>query len=78
MEEDDFFMELVVHCEEAKLSTGGAFLERARMAIEADLYKQKQEMHKLYNPYRNLYLDKCYGESKQPLVEWMDFGKYKE
>ena len=23
--------------------------------------------------YRNLYLDKCYGESKTPLGAWMDF-----
>ena len=36
-----------------------------RRAIEADLYKQKQEKRKLYNPYRNLYLDKCYGEGKR-------------
>lgn len=66
-------MGIVVHCAEAKLATGGTFLERVRRAIEADLYKQKQEMRKLYNPYRNLYLDKCYGESKRPAVDWMDF-----
>lgn len=78
MEEDDFFMGIVVHCAEAKLATGGTFLERVRRAIEADLYKQKQEMRKLYNPYRNLYLDKCYDESKRPAVDWMDFSKYKE
>jgi len=78
MDEEDFFMELVVHCEEAKLSTGGTFLKRACMAIEAYLYEQKQQMRRLYNPYRNLYLDKCYGESKQPLVAWMDFGRYEE
>ena len=78
MEEEDFFMGLVAHCAEAKLTTGGTFLERVRRAIEADLYKQKQEMRKLYNPYRNLYLDKCYGEGKQPLVEWMDFSKCEE
>lgn len=47
-------------------------------AIEANLYKQKQEKCKLYNPYRKLYLDKCYGESKRPAVDWMDFSKYKE
>ena len=69
MEEEDFFMGLVVHCAEAKLATGGTFLERVRRAIEADLYKQKQEMRKLYNPY---------GEGKQPLVEWMDFSKCEE
>ena len=66
-------MGLVVHCAEAKLTTGGTFLERACKAIEADLCEQK-----LYNPYRNLYMDKCYGEGKQPLVEWMDFSKYEE
>ena len=63
---------------EAKVAIGGTFLGRVRRAIEADLYKQKQEMRKLYNPYRNLYLDKCYGESKRPAVDWMDFSKYKE
>lgn len=35
-----------------------------------------QKVRKLYN--RNLYLDKCYGESKSPLSEWMDFSKYRE
>ena len=48
MEEEDFFMELVVHCIEAKVAIGGTFLGRVRRAIEADLYKQKQEMRKLY------------------------------
>ena len=62
-------MGLIVHCVEAKLSIGGTFLEKACKAIGADLYKQKQEMRGHYSPYRNLYLDKCYGESKQPLVE---------
>lgn len=32
-----------------------------------------EKISKLYNPYRNLYLDKCYGESKTPLGEWMYF-----
>ena len=45
---------------------------------EDALYEQAQKVRKLYNPYRNLYLDKYYGESKRPLGEWMDFSKYKE
>lgn len=60
VEEEDFFMGLAVHRTEAEHSTGGTFLERVRRAIEADLYKQKQEMRRLYNPNRNLYLNKCY------------------
>lgn len=46
VEEEDFFMGLVVHCAEAKLVTGGTFLERACKAIEADLCEQKQKMRK--------------------------------
>ena len=78
LEEEDFFQELVLHCEEAELSSGGTFLERACRKIDAELYEQVQKAYRLYNPHRNLYLDKCYGESKRPLSEWMDFTKYEK
>ena len=78
LDEPDFFIGLVVHCEEAELLSGGTFLERVCKRIDADLYEQAQKVRKLYNPYRNLYLDKCYGKSERPLGEWMDFSKYKE
>ena len=78
LDEPDFFIGLVVHCEEDELLSGGTFLERVCKRIDADLYEQAQKVRKFYNPYRNLYLDKCYGESERPLGEWMDFSKYKE
>ena len=78
LKEEDFFQELVLHCEEAELSSGGTFLERACREIDAELYEQVQNVYRLYNPHRNLYLDKCCGESKRPLGEWMDFTKYEE
>ena len=78
LDEPDFFIGLVVHCEEAELLSGGTFLERVCKRIDADLYEQAQKVRKLYNPYRNLYLDKCYGKSERPLGEWMDFSKYNE
>ena len=78
LDEEEFFMELVVHCKEAELLSGGTFFDRVCKQIDADLYEQAQKVRKLYNPYRNLYLDQCYGESKRPLGEWMDFSKYKE
>lgn len=77
-DEADFFIDLVIHCKEAELSSGGTFLERTCAAIDADLYEKRQKAQKLYNPYRNLYPDKCYGESKRPLSDWMDFSKYLE
>ena len=72
------FVDLVVHCKEAELLSGGTFFDRVCKQIDADLYEQAQKVRKLYNPYRNLYLDQCYGESKRPLGEWMGFSKYKE
>ena len=78
LEEEDFFQALVLHCEEAEFSSGGTFLERACREIDADLYEQVRKVYRLYNPHRNLYLDKCYGESKRPLGERMDFTKYEK
>lgn len=71
-------MELVVHCEEAEILPEGTFLERACKKIDAELRETMRKVYKLYSPYRNLYLDKCYGESKRPFGEWMNFSKYKE
>ncbi len=53
-------------------------MERACKKIDAELRETMRKVYKLYSPYRNLYLDKCYGESKRPLWEWMNFSKYKE
>lgn len=76
--EEDFFAELILQCREAESCSGGSFLERDCRAIDADLHERMLQARKLYNPYRNLYLDKCYGESKTPLGAWMDFSKYEE
>lgn len=74
IDEEDFFENLVLYCEEADhTASGGRFRDRAFRIVETALRKQRQEASKLYNPYRNLYLDKCYGESKTPLGEWMYF-----
>ncbi len=40
LDEPDFFMGIVFHCEEAELLSGGTFLERACKRIDADLYEQ--------------------------------------
>lgn len=67
-------MELVVCCAEAEASSGSTFQKRACQKIDALLCEHIREANKLYDPYRNLYLDKCYGESKTPLGAWIDLG----
>ena len=77
LEEEDFFQELVLHCKEADLLSRGTFLERVYKRINADLREQTRKVYRLYNPHCN-HLDKCYGESKRPLGEWMDLSKYRK
>lgn len=75
MAEEDFFSSLILYCYEADTSRSRSqFFTRACHKIDAMLCKRRKETAKLYNPYRNLYLDKCYGESKTPLGEWMNFS----
>ena len=79
VDEEDFFANLILYCKEAdNASSSGRFRDKAFRIVEAALRKQRQEASKLYNPYRNLYLDKCYGESKTPLGEWMNFSMDEE
>ena len=72
-EKDDFFYELVTLCIEAG---GRDFLTRVCKSIDAALYEHKMMKRILYNPYRNLYMGQCYGDSKTPLIDWMDFSSY--
>ena len=79
VDKEDFFQNLVLYCEEADHAASGCrFRDRALRIVEAALRRQRQETNKLYNPYRNLYLDKCYGDSKTPLGEWMHFSTDEE
>lgn len=71
-------MELVLCCEEFKQLHGKAFAKRVCSTVEAHLCEERQKARKLYNPYRNLFLDKCYGDSKTPLVDWINFDKEEE
>lgn len=76
MEEEDYFSTLVLLCLETdeRKTTPKMFHERACQKIDAELAERKRETQRLYNPFRNLYLDKCYGNSKIPLVAWMNFS----
>lgn len=59
MEKEDFFSNLVLCCYEADADCSRSkFLASACCKIDAMLSKQRKETAKLYNPYRNLYLEK--------------------
>ena len=73
VEEEDFFAGAYPPVQRSGVLFGRLIFERDCRAIDADLHERMLQARKLYNPYRNLYLDKCYGESKTPLGAWMDF-----
>ena len=74
-EKADFFFELAALCIETQHAGSRNFLLRACRNVDAVLYEQKKKIRFLYSPYRNLYMDKCYGDSSTPLIESMDFSK---
>lgn len=75
MEEEDYFATLVLLCLEAdqRKRSRRKFQEQAYRQITGELERRKKETQKLYNSFRNLCLDKCYGEGKVPLGSWMNF-----
>lgn len=77
MDEEDYFSTLVLLCLEADCgrSSSAGFPARASRLIRAELETRRQETQKLYNPFRNLCLDQCYGDSRTPLGAWLDLGR---
>lgn len=74
MSEEDFFQTLVYLCYEAnqiRLSHD-VFLQQACYKITAELKHKQWDFNHLYNPYKNLSLDKCYGDDKHPLGEYFN------
>lgn len=42
-------------------------------------FKQRnQETNKLYNPWRNISIDQCFGESGMPVSEWINLTGWRE
>lgn len=80
MDKEDFFNTLVCLCAEANQRSVSlsAFQHQATRLIYSTLEEQKRETYALYNPFKNLQLDQCYGNSQTPLGSWIDFSKYQE
>lgn len=77
MDEEDYFSTLVLLCLEADCGRAapGGFQARASRLIRAELETRRKETQKLYNPFKNLCLDQCYGDSRTPLGAWLDLSR---
>ena len=75
---EDVFHDLIV-CSYEAVSESGRFAKlMAQRNIESLSQKQKKEINKLYNPYRNISLDQCFGESRTVASEWLNVSAWKE
>ena len=52
--------------------------ERATDAIRKYFVAQRRENNTLYNPYRNISLDQCVGDSQSPVSDWLNTGDWRE
>ena len=43
--------------------------------VAEELCEYRREYNRLYSPYRSMSLDKCYGESETPMIEWLPVEK---
>ena len=75
---EDTFHDLIVCCYEAVSESGRFSKTKARRNIESLSRKQKNEINKLYNPYRNVSLDQCFGESRTAASEWLSVSDWQE
>ena len=70
-EKSDFFHQLVESCYALQnLHPQSRFFSTVCAEIQLEIAESRRENSRLYNPYRNLCLNKCYGESKTPLIDY--------
>ena len=70
--------DLILCCYEAIGDNGRFSGRKASQIIDTMKKKKSSDRNKLYNPYRNISLDQCIGESKTPVSEWLNITDWKE
>ena len=76
-QEDDLQEYITLYYEEAAMGNKG-IITRTQERIKAHIAAQNREITHLYNPYRNISLNQCFGESKTPVLEWLDLSGWQE
>ena len=76
--EQDELHDLIQCCYETIGGNGRFSKRKASQIIHMMKEKQRRERYTLYNPYRNISLNQCIGESKTPVSEWLNITDWKE
>jgi hypothetical protein len=69
----------MILCCYAAVNDNGHFSKNKALGnIRALAQKQRHEQNTLYNPYRNISLNQCFGDSKTPVSEWLNVSGWRE
>lgn len=75
--EDDLH-EMIACCCEAWNGNKRNPTARAKAAIACVFEKERRDANTLYNQYRNISLNQCFGESKTQISEWLNLSDWRE
>ena len=71
----DFFHDIIVYSLDAwERCRGDKFTECVANLISGAIKKKNDETRNLYNPYKNISIDQCIGDSKAPVSEWLNLS----
>ena len=76
--DQDLLHEMIVCCFEVANVHKTFSKTKAASSIETMVQKRNRESNILYNPYRNISLNQCVGESRVPVSEWMNLSDWQE
>ena len=76
---EDFLHEMIVCCYSIKeIYKGKKLVEYAYKSISEIIKKENKEVRYLYNPYKNISLDQCVGDSIKPVSDWLNVSTWSE
>ncbi|MEA4911555.1 MAG: hypothetical protein VB092_02950 [Oscillospiraceae bacterium] len=78
LSEDEFQECVLAYCAEMHTNGKASRRDRVRERIRKSTAERRREENAIYNPYRNISLNQCFGESKVPISEWMNLTDWKE
>lgn len=67
-----------VCCYESVAEKGRFSKALALQKVQTMTQKKKRDQNTLYNPYRNISLNQCIGDSKTPVSEWLNVTGWRE
>lgn len=75
---EDELHEMILCCYDAWAHSKRDAASRAITAIKDYFSERNREENILYNPYRNISLNQCIGDSTTPVSEWLNVSDWKE